>query len=222
MWWGIILQLRNQDVDQAANKGRKTFTDHLRIRFRGILEPIASFLNHIGLMPNTVTILGLAGNTVGAYLLAEGHITWGGILVLLMGPVDALDGTMARLRGEPTKFGAFVDSVTDRYSELIIFLGLLIHYLQTSDRIACALVFLAAAGSVLVSYIKARAESLGYSCEVGILTRAERYIVLAPLLVFNLPLIAIAIIAVLANFTAFQRIIHIRSISRLERKNSNH
>ncbi len=204
-------------MDQAAKKESKTFTALLRVRFRGVLEPIARFLNSLGLMPNTVTILGLVGNSIGAYLLAEGHITWGGILVLLMGPVDALDGTMARLRGEPSRFGAFVDSVTDRYSELIIFLGLLIHFLRVDDKVACALVFLAAAGSVLVSYIKGRAEGLGYSCEVGILTRAERYIVLAPLLVFNLPLIAMWIIAILANFTAIQRIAHIRTLAHSER-----
>lgn len=204
-------------MDQAAKKEPKTLTGILRLRFRGVVEPIARLLNRIGLMPNTVTILGLAGNSVGAFLLAEGHITWGGILVLLMGPIDALDGTMARLRGEPSRFGAFVDSVTDRYSELIIFLGLLIHFLRTGDKIACAVVFLAAAGSVLVSYIKARAEGLGFSCEVGILTRAERYLVLAPLLVLNLPVIAIWIIALLANFTALQRIMHIRSLGHAER-----
>ena len=109
-----------------------TLTDFLRSRFKGVLDPIALFLNRIGLMPNTVTILGLAGNTLGAYFLARGQMTLGGILIFLMGPIDALDGTMARLRGDPTEFGAFVDSVTDRYSELVIFGGLLYYYLQQS------------------------------------------------------------------------------------------
>ncbi len=84
-------------------------------------------------MPNTVTILGLVGNTIGAYFLATGHMTIGGLIILAMGPVDALDGTMARLRGEATEFGAFVDSVTDRYSELVIFGGLLFYYLQQGE-----------------------------------------------------------------------------------------
>ena len=94
----------------------------------------------------------------------------GGLFVLLMGPVDALDGTMARLRGEASDFGAFVDLVTDRYSELIIYGGLLYYFLNTGDTIGGLLVFVAAAGSVLVSYVKARAEGLGYEAKVGLLS----------------------------------------------------
>lgn len=187
-----------------------SFTDILRVRFKGVLDPIAGFLNKLGLMPNTVTILGLLGNMIGAYLLATGQITWGGVIILLVGPIDALDGTMARLRGMSSKFGALVDSVTDRYSELVILLGLLVYFLRTGNALASLLVFLAAAGSVMVSYVKARAEGVGYECKVGLLTRVERYLVLAPLLVFNQPVIAMWILAILANFTAFQRIYHVR------------
>ncbi|MBI4926700.1 MAG: CDP-alcohol phosphatidyltransferase family protein [Anaerolineae bacterium] len=187
-----------------------TFTDLLRKRFKHILDPAAAFLNSLGLMPNTVTIAGLVGNIGAAYLLATGHITWGGIVVLLMGPIDALDGTMARLRGEPTKFGGFVDSVTDRYSELVIFLGLLVFFLQRQDWLSCVGVFLATAGSVMVSYIRARAQSAGMDTKVGLFTRVERFLVLAPCLIFNLPLIAVWAIALFANITAFQRIWHVR------------
>lgn len=196
---------------QVAEKKPTTFTDFLRVRFKGILDPIGAFLNRLGLMPNTMTILGLVGNVLGAYLIATGKISWGGIIILLMGPIDALDGTMARLRGLESKFGAFVDSVTDRYSELVIFLGLLIFFLQKQDFLACVLVFLAAGGSVMVSYVKSRAESLEYEAKVGVLTRVERFLVLAPALVFNQPIIGLWIIAILANFTAVQRIYHVRS-----------
>jgi phosphatidylglycerophosphate synthase len=154
------------------------------------------------------------GNTVGAFLLAEGQITWGGILVLVMGPIDALDGTMARLRGEPSKFGAFVDSVTDRYSELVIYASLLVYFLRIGNYTACFFVYLAAAGSVLVSYVKARSEALGFDCNVGLLTRVERYLVLAPALVLNYPEYGLWIIAALANLTALQRIVHVRSQAR--------
>ncbi|HEY9088137.1 MAG TPA: CDP-alcohol phosphatidyltransferase family protein [Anaerolineaceae bacterium] len=191
-----------------------TFTDILRLRFKGILDPIAAFLNRIGLYPNTVTILGLAGNVVGAYFLATGHITLGGIIVLIMGPIDALDGTMARLRGESSRFGAFVDSVTDRYSELVILGGLLIYFLNQGNILACVLLYLAAAGSIMVSYVKARAEGLNFQIKIGVLTRVERYLVVAPCLVFNQPMIALWILAILANFTAFQRIYYIRRIAR--------
>jgi len=199
-------------VDQVANKAnpkRISFTDFLRVRFKGVLDPIGRFLNSLGLTPNMITILGLVGNTVGAYLLATGRITIGGIVVLLMGPVDALDGTMARLRGEPNRFGGFIDSVTDRYSELVIHAGLLYYFLQQGNDLACMLVFFAAAGSVLVSYTKARAEGLGFDCKVGLLTRVERYLVLAPALVINQPVIALWIIAVLSNLTAIQRILYV-------------
>ena len=83
----------------AEQRQRKTFTDQMRERFKGITDPLAKFFLRIGLRPNTMTILGLVGNTLGAFLLARGEMFWGGVIILAMGPVDALDGTMARLRG---------------------------------------------------------------------------------------------------------------------------
>lgn len=198
-------------LEQAKEeKKRLTFTDQMRVRFRGVLDPIGAFFNQIGLMPNTMTILGLLGNTIGAVLLSQGMMTYGGFIILAMGPIDALDGTMARLRGEPSEFGAFVDSVTDRYSELVIFGGLLFFYVQQANWVAALVTYLAASGSVLVSYVRARASSLGYDTKVGILTRMERYLVLAPTLVFNIPMVGLWIIAILANITALQRIWDIR------------
>ncbi len=144
-------------MERAAKKEMVTFTDILRARFKGILEPVAAFLNKLGLMPNTATLLGLFGTTIAAFFLAAGHITIGGLILLFAAPIDALDGTMARLRGQSNVFGAFVDSVTDRYSELVIFGGLLIFYLQRHDWLGAGLTYLAAAGSILVSYIRARA-----------------------------------------------------------------
>jgi CDP-diacylglycerol---glycerol-3-phosphate 3-phosphatidyltransferase len=197
-------------MEQIAGSEPKTFTDKLRKIFKNILDPIAGFLNRIGLVPNTVTLIGLMGNTIGAVFIATGHITVGGIIILLMGPIDALDGSMARLRGESSNFGAIVDSVSDRYSELIIFLGLLLYYLPQENWLACTLVYVAAAGSVLVSYIRARAQSLGMDTKVGIFTRVERFLVLAPCLIINQPMIALWATAVFANITALQRILHVR------------
>lgn len=197
-------------MDKSVKKESMSLEKWLRITFKDILDRAGGTVNKWGIHPNTVTILGLVGNTIGAALLATGNITLGGILVLFMGPIDALDGAMARLRGEPTKFGAFVDSVTDRYSELVIFAGLIIHFLIIHDGLACGVVYFAAAGSVLVSYVKARAESLGYEAKVGVLTRVERYLVLAPCLVLSIPMVAVWIIAIFANFTALQRILKVR------------
>ena len=198
-------------MERVAKKEPVTFTDFLRARVKGILEPIASFLNNLGLMPNTVTLLGLMGTIVGSVILATGRIPLGGLVILIMAPIDALDGTMARLRGESSQFGAFVDSVTDRYSELFIFGGLLFYFLQEQNILGAGLTYLAAAGSVLVSYIRARAQSVGFETKVGLFTRVERYIVLLPCLVFNQPLVAVGVIALFANVTALQRIMHVRS-----------
>lgn len=189
----------------------KTFSDYLRLWFKWVLDPLGGFFNRLGLTPNMMTMLGLIGNSVGAYYLAKGNMLTGAVLVLLMTPIDALDGTMARLRGESSDFGAFVDSVSDRYSELIIYAGLLYHFLSLGEPLGGLLVFGAAAGSVLVSYVKARAEGLGYEAKVGLLTRVERYLVLAPALVFNQLYIGLGIIAIFANITALQRIWHVRS-----------
>jgi len=197
-------------VEHSENKEGITFTDRMRIRFKVLLDTIGTFLNNLGLMPNTITILGLVGNAIGAAFLSQGQLTIGGIIILAIGPVDALDGTMARLRGMEGKFGAFVDSVTDRYSELVIFGGLLYYYVDQGNVLASMLVFLATAGSVLVSYIRSRGQSLDWDTKVGILTRMERYLVLAPTLIFNIPIVGLWIIAIFANVTAIQRIIDIR------------
>lgn len=187
-----------------------TFTDRMRGWFRWLLLPIVRFLDRLGLRPNTVTLFGLIGTAAGAVLIAFGEMTWAGLLLLIMGPVDALDGTLARLRNEASAYGAFVDSVTDRYAELFIFFGFLIYYIQNADAGGVILAYLAAAGSVLVSYVKARADASQLDANVGLLTRVERYIVLIPGLVFNQPMAALVIIAVFANFTALQRIMRVR------------
>ncbi len=198
-------------MERTAKKEMVTFTDFLRARFKGVIEPIAAFLNRLGMMPNTATLLGLFGTAIGSIFLAMGNITIGGLILLVAAPLDAIDGTMARLRGESSEFGAFVDSVTDRYSELLIFGGLLFYFLQRQDWIGAGLTYLAASGSVLVSYIRARGQSVGFDSKVGFFSRVERYLVLIPCLVFNLPLIAVGAIALFANITAFQRILHIRA-----------
>ena len=187
-----------------------TLSDRMRVVFKGVLDPIGAFFNRLGLMPNTMTMLGLVGNAVGAVFLALGHMTIGGLIILAMGPVDALDGTMARLRGMSTEFGAFVDSVTDRYSELVIYGGLVYYYLTQADWLLAMVTFAAASGSVLVSYIRARAASVGMDTKVGVLTRFERYIVLVPSLVFNIPWLGVWIVSIFANITALQRILDVR------------
>jgi CDP-diacylglycerol--glycerol-3-phosphate 3-phosphatidyltransferase len=156
-------------LEKVVEKKRISFSDRLRIWFKWLLDPLGTFFNRLGIHPNLMTLLGLFGTAIGALLVAKGQLTWGGLLILLTVPFDALDGSMAR-----------------------------------------ALVFLAAAGTVLVSYSKAKADALKFDANVGLLTRAERYLVLAPALVFRIPIVALWILAVLTNFTALQRILHVR------------
>jgi CDP-diacylglycerol--glycerol-3-phosphate 3-phosphatidyltransferase len=196
--------------ESQPQKQNITLSDRMRVIFKGTLDSVGAFFNRLGIFPNTMTLIGVAGNIVAAVLLALGHITVGGILVLVMGLVDTVDGAMARLRGMPSEFGAFVDSVSDRYSELVIFGGLLYYFLARGDWISALGIYIAASGSVLVSYVRARAASVGMDTKVGFLSRFERYLVMAPTLIFNIPMVGIWIIAVLANFTALQRIVDVR------------
>jgi CDP-diacylglycerol--glycerol-3-phosphate 3-phosphatidyltransferase len=198
-------------VEQTNQKKAKmTFSDRARVIFKGILDPIGAFFNRLGIFPNTMTLLGLAGNVVGAVLIALGYLTVGGMVVLVMGLVDTLDGTMARLRGMPSEFGAFVDSVTDRYSELLIFGGLLYYFVQKGDWLSVMGIYVAASGSVLVSYVRARAASVGMDTKIGFLGRFERYLVLAPTIILRIPMVGVWIIAIFANITALQRILDVR------------
>jgi len=190
---------------------KKTFSDVLRVTFRWVLDPLGSLLNRLGLTPNSVTLMGVAGNFVAAYFIARGQLTVGGIVMLIVWPIDALDGTMARLRGEASDWGAFVDSVSDRYSELIILGALLYYFSIGNEHLAEIVTFAAAAGSILVSYVKARAEAQSFSAREGLLTRAERYLVLGPSIALGYPEVGVWIVAVLANLTALQRIWIVRA-----------
>jgi CDP-diacylglycerol--glycerol-3-phosphate 3-phosphatidyltransferase len=191
-----------------------TFTDRMRARFKGVLDGIGGFFVRLGLSPNAMTLLGAAGSIAGAVLLGLGAISLGGIVILVSGAADALDGTMARLGGEATRFGAFLDSSLDRVSELCLFSGLAIHFAFVHSLLGVALALAAAIGSIMVSYEKARAEALGFDCKVGLLTRMERYLVLCPALILNLPLIGLGLVALLGNFTAVQRFAHVYRQSR--------
>jgi CDP-diacylglycerol--glycerol-3-phosphate 3-phosphatidyltransferase len=206
-------------TNHSVDEKRLTLTDQMRIRFKSHLNAVGRFMNRFGITPNTLTMIGLGGNFIGSLFLAQGKFLIGGLIILAMGPVDALDGTMARLRGEPSGFGAFVDSVVDRYSELIIFGGLLTHYIEASNTLMVMLTFIAAAGSFLVSYVRARAESVGFEAKVGIMTRMERFLILVPSIVLSIPWLGIGIVAIFGNITAFQRILSVRKQAR-EMENS--
>lgn len=193
------------------NKDEKTFTEQLRRTFSWILDPSAHFLNRIGVQPNMLTLAGLIGTAVGAYYLALGNFRLGAVLIGLMSLVDAFDGPLARLRGEPKNFGAFVDSVSDRYAELLIYAGLLWYSLSQDDNWLSLAVYFAGFGSVLVSYTRARAQSLGMDAKIGMFSRVERISILGFALFFNYVFWGVAIVAIGSNLTAFRRVWHVRA-----------
>jgi CDP-diacylglycerol--glycerol-3-phosphate 3-phosphatidyltransferase len=183
-----------------------TLTDLARKWMRWLLEPLARLINRTGISPNLLTMIGFVLTVGVAYVLATGHLQIGGVLLAVAGLFDALDGTLARLAGKRSRFGAFLDSIVDRFSEAVIFMGLLVHYTQHGGRQESFLVYATLVGSLMVSYARARAESIGVECKRGILTRFERAVVMVIGLILDQMLIALWILAVLSNFTALQRI----------------
>ena len=182
-------------------------------------RPATALLSRAGLSPNAVTLLGLLVAGAGAYLLAAGYLAAGGVVVLISGSMDLLDGALARATGRVTRFGALLDSVVDRVSEGAILLGLLVFFLDQSTSSTSTwgsvLVFVALAGSIMVSYIRARAEGLGVECTTGVMTRPERVATLGIGLITGqwwLPavLVALGAIAVLTTATSVQRMVHVR------------
>lgn len=197
-------------MNQSKDQESKTFTDFLRRILKGVLDKIGTFLNELGIRPNVITAAGLVGNITAGVMIAMGQLFWGGIIAMVTSPLDALDGTMARLRNESSRYGAFVDSVTDRYSEFALYSGLLVYFIFEGTWRDALLVFFAAIGSVLVSYIRSKAEALNYSAKIGLFTRVERYFVLIPGIILGFPRISLWILAILSNFTALQRFWHVR------------
>lgn len=188
------------------SKTKPDFEAFLRRTFQAPLDSIAGFLLKLGITANFITLFGLVGNIVAAYLIARGQLLAGGLVAAFMAPLDAVDGALARKAGVVGKFGAFLDSVVDRYDEMILLAGVLYYFQTQAYTWGIMLTYTALCGSVLVSYTRARAEGLGFSGKAGIFSRIERSIVLVLGLVFNQLLISVGIIAILANVTAFQRI----------------
>jgi CDP-diacylglycerol--glycerol-3-phosphate 3-phosphatidyltransferase len=182
-----------------------------------ITDPIVEILSRSGITPNALTFINLALNIVAAYVIATGHFIIGGVLVLVAGLFDLLDGALARFTKQTTKFGAILDSVADRISEAAILCGLLIWYIpQEGASLEIVLIFVVLVGSFLVSYIRARAEGLGWQCQVGLFTRAERVIVLAIGLLINQIFIVLCVLVIFVFFTVVQRLVYLWKQSKIK------
>jgi CDP-diacylglycerol---glycerol-3-phosphate 3-phosphatidyltransferase len=181
---------------------------------RGRTEPVGRAISRLGITPNALTLIGLGLNVGAAAIVANGWLVAGGIAFLVASAFDTLDGAVARASGRATPFGAFLDSLADRYSEAVLFVPLLLLFAAQQNPwlvVACAA---ALVGSLLVSYARARAEGLGVDCEIGFLQRPERVILLSLGLIFSDLLLApvIVILAVVTNITVVQRALHVRGL----------
>ncbi|MGE5602399.1 MAG: CDP-alcohol phosphatidyltransferase family protein [Nitrososphaerales archaeon] len=183
------------------------FTNLARTLSARLVEPVARFLGSLGLTPNAVTVLGFFLTVLVAVVLASGRLLLAGILLIFTLAFDAVDGTLARVSGQTTRFGAFLDSTLDRWAEVVLFVAITWVMLQSNDQLGVMLSIVALGMSLLVSYTRARAEGIGLQCKEGLLTRFERLVILIAGLVFGQLTWALALIALLAGVTAVQRIL---------------
>ena len=173
-----------------------------------VSEPVARGLLGVRVRPNQLSLLGLVGSALAAVAFAGDYRRLGGVLLTLAGALDILDGALARVSGQASPFGAFLDSVLDRYSDLLVLGGLLVLFARlgrTADVLATVLALM---GTVMVSYTRARAESVGVECRVGLMERGERLLVLIAGALLGVLVPAIWVVAVGANATAIHRIVH--------------
>ena len=195
---------------QETTHERKTVTDVLRARTFFIVDPIVTFLASHGVSPNSLTVAGMLAHFLIAWLIAHGYMQLAGVAVILVAPLDALDGSLARkLGGEANGFGAFLDSTLDRLAEIVLFGGFLFYYGRGGDQLLMVTAYIAISGSLMVSYARARAESLGLSCKIGILSRVERYAALTLSLLVGRPEVGLIAVAIFAYITVAQRIFHV-------------
>jgi CDP-diacylglycerol--glycerol-3-phosphate 3-phosphatidyltransferase len=178
------------------------------------MRRIATIFVHTRITPNMLTMVGLVLNMGVGLIIAQGHLVWGGALIIVAGLFDLLDGALARITNRMTAFGGFLDSSLDRYSEGVIYMGLLWWMLQGGRHTEAMLILAIIVGSMMISYVRARAVPLNVDCEVGLMARSERIGTLAISLILTLwvPQIlfwALWALAIGTQITTFQRIYHV-------------
>ncbi len=191
-----------------AYSSRRLIPQNLQDRFIKLLSPLVKLFSKWGLSPNSFTVAGVIITSIGAAAFLMGFIRLAGILILLGGLCDTIDGLLARTTGKASRFGALLDSTVDRYAEVIMFFGIAAYFFYIDDYGTAAGTFLALCGSFMVSYSRARAESHGFEAKAGLMQRPERIVLigLGAIIHINAFKFAIWLVAFFANFTALQRI----------------
>ena len=183
-----------------------------------LIEPSTQYLVKKRFKPDVLTMIGFGFNLVAAFLFGFDMLRWAGVMVLLAGVFDFLDGQVARAGRTATTFGALLDSTVDRYSEIVVWFGMVVSFIRAGSLWTSSALFFALAGSLMVSYVRARAEGLGEECKVGFMQRPERVVAIGVgALVGQMGLtVAVWVIAVLSNYTALHRVLHVRKRSKTE------
>lgn len=207
-------ELKRRAAREQSPSKWDTLTDWARAQGSVILRPVANVMGRLGLHPNTVTLLGMLLQIGVGIMFGLGHLRLGGWLLLAVAPVDALDGLLARVLGKQSKFGAFLDSTVDRISDAALILGLAAHYIRQGAHLEVALLLTSLVAVMMISYIRARAEAVGYCCKVGLLTRMERILLIGVLSALGLHTVMVWALALLSLFTVIQRILYVYKISR--------
>ena len=179
--------------------------------YYAILRPVIRFFTRLGIHPNTFTTVSFILGSVAAYFVGSGFLRAASFFILVSGVMDTLDGSLARNSGKVTKFGALYDSTLDRYSEVIYLFGMAYYFISEGYYLTSVAIAVALGGSLMVSYVRARAEALGFECKVGFMQRPLRIVLLGFGGLFHIHalVVAIWIVAVFSNMTAIQRIIHV-------------
>ncbi len=193
-----------------AQSQPRLLPENLQNQFLGCLTPLIKRLTRWGIHPNAFTMAGFVFTLAAAAALYKQHLRIGGLLILTGGLCDCIDGNLARAAGIASRFGALFDSAVDRYSEFVMFLGILAYCIVRNDGLTAVLAFLALCGSIMVSYSRARAESLGFEAQAGLMQRPERIVFLGLGALIHPAVFKLAIwmVAILANLTALQRLRH--------------
>lgn len=185
-----------------------TFTGAIGTGGKWLLDRIVGALAATGINPNLLTFLGLVVNFGAAASFAVGSFRTGAMIIFFAGFLDMLDGQVARRQNRVTAFGAFYDSTLDRYADMALYMGLLVYYSVSGRTPYVVLSAVATAGSVMVSYARARAESLIPLCKVGFMERPERLVLLIIGGMFNRMAQVLWVIAVISTITVINRIVY--------------
>jgi CDP-diacylglycerol--glycerol-3-phosphate 3-phosphatidyltransferase len=200
------------------------FTTRFQAWVRCNAQRLARLLGRLPITPNQVTIAGTLFTFGAAVLAGLGHLRLAGLVLAVSGTFDILDGALARATKRSYPYGAFLDSTFDRYSEGAVYIGMAVYFLDHGGALARLEVLaclLALAGSFLVSYVRARAQSLGFRCDSGLFARPERVVATVAGLVIGQTLllgVIVGLLAVLTNFTAIQRILEVWAQAREQRR----